>query len=369
MARTTFALLFFALRPSTEAQETQGTGGVKQQAASSFHHLSLFIGSEAASTARNGSKATAECEKQWLCDAPGMWHSQESQDRLVLNGILEGKRNGYFVDLAANHPLRRSNTRALERDYGWKGLCIDGNEEFLMLLVKMRTCTVVGAAVSSNSDQTVMFRHWHGAGGSGSTGSWHQAISGIVGFTNKANTTADPLTKLANGPIGFKDKPSVTIRFADLLRAHDAPKVIEYLSLDVEGAEDAVFEGFPFNEYRFLAISIERVSEALKAYLIANDYVYIGHTGGGLDQFFVHASLPGGASSAERRVQVMSEKWKKDKRRVLNEYRTSKAAARRAGVFADANRSKPKSSEPLSTLAYHGRMVPTARKRRESATA
>jgi hypothetical protein len=46
------------------------------------------------------------------------WFSQAAQDELVI-GLLRGKRNGYFIDLAANDALLLSNTYALEQRYGW----------------------------------------------------------------------------------------------------------------------------------------------------------------------------------------------------------------------------------------------------------
>ena len=62
----------------------------------------------------------------FAADVPGAWHSQTKQDELV-HRLLHRKRSGFFVDLAANHPVRISNTRALERDHGWSGLCIEAN--------------------------------------------------------------------------------------------------------------------------------------------------------------------------------------------------------------------------------------------------
>ena len=46
------------------------------------------------------------------------WFSQAAQDELV-SGLLRGKQNGYFIDLAANDATVFSNTYALEQRYGW----------------------------------------------------------------------------------------------------------------------------------------------------------------------------------------------------------------------------------------------------------
>ena len=59
-------------------------------------------------------------------DTLGHWNSQAGQDRTI--ALLTDYKPGFFIDLAANEPILHSNTRALERDYGWRGICIDGNQ-------------------------------------------------------------------------------------------------------------------------------------------------------------------------------------------------------------------------------------------------
>jgi hypothetical protein len=57
------------------------------------------------------------------------WFSQRRQD-FVISKLLKGKRNGYFVDLAANDAVQISNTYALETFFDWDGLCIEPNPEY-----------------------------------------------------------------------------------------------------------------------------------------------------------------------------------------------------------------------------------------------
>jgi len=44
---------------------------------------------------------------------------------------------------------------------------------------------------------------------------------------------------------------------ASILDRHSAPSVIDYLSIDIEGAEYEVLCAFPFDRYTFLAITVE----------------------------------------------------------------------------------------------------------------
>lgn len=60
-------------------------------------------------------------------------NSQSGQDRFV-DLILEGKRDGIFVDIGANHPVELSNTYALEKELGWRGALVERDEHCLNLL-------------------------------------------------------------------------------------------------------------------------------------------------------------------------------------------------------------------------------------------
>ena len=50
--------------------------------------------------------------------------SQIGQDKRVLD-FYQNKKNGYFVEVGANDGKRLSNTYLLEKDYNWKGICIE----------------------------------------------------------------------------------------------------------------------------------------------------------------------------------------------------------------------------------------------------
>lgn len=59
----------------------------------------------------------------------------------------------------------------------------------------------------------------------------------------------------------------------------------------------AVMGGFPFDQYLFRAITLERPGAELKALLTAAGYSYLRHlemkAGDGLDELWVHASTRG----------------------------------------------------------------------------
>ena len=66
-----------------------------------------------------------------------MYFGQAQQDKFVSN-ILKQKRNGYFLEIGSNHPVNINNTYVLEKDYGWKGIMIEYEAEYLPLYKEHR---------------------------------------------------------------------------------------------------------------------------------------------------------------------------------------------------------------------------------------
>ena len=76
---------------------------------------------------------------------------------------------------------------------------------------------------------------------------------------------------------------------AEILQREGAPRVIDYLSLDTEGAETRILLNFDFERYRFRVMTIERPSPQLHTYLLAHDYILLNNDG--LDGYYCHRSL------------------------------------------------------------------------------
>jgi len=177
---------------------------------------------------------------------PGQMHAQAGQDWMV-QSILQCPSHGYFVELASAQSEYLSNSLMLERDFQWGGLCIDANPNYLSKYNR-RQCQFVLAAVGSPTDTVVTFD------------GTNEETGGIVGPTmdNKVATGATRAMKL--------------VALADILRHFQAPKTIDFMSLDVEGAESIVMNGFPWAEIKFKVMTIERAKPDLEAALRANGY-------------------------------------------------------------------------------------------------
>lgn len=140
-----------------------------------------------------------------------------------------------------------SNTYLLEKN-GWNGLCIEPNPVYWYRLASFRTCTVVGAAVGGAEDgREINFTLNGGVNG------------GIVGdgMDNKNGTPAEKRN---------------LVSIVTVFKETNVPSVVDYFSLDVEGAESIVMEHFPWDLYRFRFMTVERPRRELRGNLTSHGY-------------------------------------------------------------------------------------------------
>lgn len=65
-------------------------------------------------------------------------YGNSDQENFVIK-ILNKKRNGYYVELGANHPKEGSNTYYLEKEFDWKGVSFEVLPEYHSLHSEART--------------------------------------------------------------------------------------------------------------------------------------------------------------------------------------------------------------------------------------
>ena len=80
-----------------------------------------------------------------------------------------------------------------------------------------------------------------------------------------------------------------TTSLAKELDDANAPTLIDFLSLDVEGAEWLVLKDFPFDRYKFQCIAIERPNTDLDLLLDENGYRQVKHMN--FDVVYVHSDF------------------------------------------------------------------------------
>ncbi len=152
------------------------------------------------------------------------------QDLWVMHSVHPGVTDGFFVDLGSADGVAASNTWTLER-LGWTGICIDPFPRNM----DGRTCQMFAEAVDDVGGRTVQFQN---------PGSYSGGLVEHAGFWVLSKDKENAVTV-------------TTTTLSDILRRAKAPSYIHYLNVDIEGAEYAALSNFPFDEYKFGAITIE----------------------------------------------------------------------------------------------------------------
>jgi hypothetical protein len=196
--------------------------------------------------------------------------SQCNQDLLVAS-LLKEQKHGYFLDLAANDAVNLSNTYQLENLHAWKGICVEPNSSYWSNLAH-RECHVAAAVVSKTRMEEVKFRMYRDM--------QKRAASGGI------EDLIDP-----NIPKS-KERPDTlyTVPAQEILERYHAPYIMEYLSLDIEGAEYMVMKDFPFHVYKFKVMTVERPSQQLTDLFYDHGYLYLaGNNEDGQETAWIHS--------------------------------------------------------------------------------
>jgi len=180
-------------------------------------------------------------------------YSQFGHDLWVLQKTAS-LRGGYFVEAGAGDGIDLSNSYLLEKDYGWRGICVEPNRSYANL-VKNRGCICVDCCLSGKNGEDKFYEDKE----------YHGHLSGLAAFKvfMPKNVT-------------FVDKPTRTLEA--VLRENQSPSVIDYLSLDTEGSELAILKVFPFDKYDIHVITVEHnhvpsLKMGLRELLLAKDFI------------------------------------------------------------------------------------------------
>lgn len=177
---------------------------------------------------------------QWLDWLKTRSMSQLGQDLWVLEQT-NYKRGGYFVEFGATDGVMLSNTWLLEKEFGWNGLLAEPNPFVFEKLQKNRSCITSNDCIGESTGQTVDFVFAEEYGGIK-----QHLLEGIH-------------AKRVEGYINQEkyNRPLLTISLHDFLIKNKSPKNIDYMSIDVEGAEYDILKKFPFSEWNIFLFSIE----------------------------------------------------------------------------------------------------------------
>jgi FkbM family methyltransferase len=150
----------------------------------------------------------------------------------------DSQETGFFVEFGATDGVLRSNTYLLEKTFGWKGILCEPARAYHESLRANRNAAIDHRCVFSETGSTVEFHEVDSL-----------ELSGIRDFKHIGGWEEERSD--------YNAYEVETVSLYDLLTEHNAPKVINYMSIDTEGSEFEILRSFDFNAWRIETLSIE----------------------------------------------------------------------------------------------------------------
>lgn len=201
--------------------------------------------------------------------------SQLGQDLFALYS-LNWKRDGFFVEFGATNGVDLSNTYLLEKDFGWGGILAEPAEIWHAELLEHRSARVDFDCVWKESGQSLPF-----------------AVVEEAEFSTLASFVGLDAHKKARQSANWQSVNTITLN--DLLERHNAPRMIDYLSIDTEGSEYDILNAVDFNRYQFSVITCEhnfsKQRENIYDLLVRNGYLRVFEGLSRWDDWYVHTSI------------------------------------------------------------------------------
>lgn len=187
--------------------------------------------------------------------------SQEGEDR-ILERFFESQKNGFYVDVGANHPRRFSNTYLFYLK-GWRGICIDPNFNMSKLFKKSRPHDFflnIGIGKEKSFLKLYMYDE------------------------DALNTFDKDLTdwRLKNTDYKLKEIKEVEVLpLADVFSQMPNIPHIDFMNIDVEGLDLEVLESNDWSKIRptyLLVENLKQVNNPIERFLKGKNYEMIALT-------------------------------------------------------------------------------------------
>jgi len=187
-------------------------------------------------------------------------HGQYGED-IILDRLMGNPTNGFYIDIGANDPNKFSNTRRFY-DRGWSGINVEPNP------VKYRDiCSARQRDVNLNV----------GVGPDAAVLPFYVIDPDTLSTFNKN------VAEIAVSD-GFKLAQTIevqVVRLDQTIAKYGEERVIDFMSIDVEGFELSVLSSNDWNKYRarFVMLEVNRAENEIHAFMSQIGYIDIFSNG------------------------------------------------------------------------------------------
>lgn len=177
-------------------------------------------------------KTSSDKLREMLLLPESRYRTQLNQDVFAL--IANRYRKGFFVEIGANDGYTLSNTVYLEEAFGWSGILVEANPDYQSSLSNRKSRTVISAIADKE-------------------GYYQFCSAGLYGgLKERLDARYKQITE---------DGKTIEVwgtTLEKVLEENEAPEIIDFISIDVEGAEvPVVMQMCSLKKYRFSCGCIE----------------------------------------------------------------------------------------------------------------
>lgn len=204
------------------------------------------------------------------------YFSQHGQDKWISEKVFPGLNEGFFIELGAGDGKVISNTLSLEKYHNWRGILIEPSDKFKALSQNRKENILVNGCISSEVGTKYLVL-LSGPGYEAELPHNNFRSFVVSSLEEMDNTYLESpfncyVRELPNRP---KTTEVHSLTLESVLDQNNSPKVIHFLSLDVEGHEYEVLKNFPFKKYRLLSMVVEKPCLKLQNLLQENNFVCV----------------------------------------------------------------------------------------------
>jgi FkbM family methyltransferase len=154
-------------------------------------------------------------------------YSQKDEE-LVIRDFFQDRKDGLFLDVGCAWPIKNNNTYYLEAKLGWSGIGIDALPEYAQPWArKRRNSKFFNYLVTDHGGTVESF--------------YRSELAGI--------SSIKPMKGPAGRDVKYEEIRVPTTTLTKLLEQNGVSK-IDFLSMDIEGAEPLALAGFDIDRFR-----------------------------------------------------------------------------------------------------------------------
>ncbi len=187
------------------------------------------------------------------------FYSQHGEDFILWHLFQNQSMPGYFVEVGALDGTRFSNTYTFERE-GWSGVCVEAHPDYIEMLKKNRPKSYCVWAAAGESNGEVTF------------------YANSRGSLSTLDPSLEEKFRREYGSFftGFRPVTVPIKTLNQILSEANAPVPLDFVSIDVEGAEMRVLQGFDLDRFQPRILILEAMDstyeEQLHDYLTVRGY-------------------------------------------------------------------------------------------------